>query len=118
MKVYEGVTPAQIKLSKKYEYMVTISAQGYKQIKVPVTQDGIEGMFFLNFVCGGLIGFVVDYVDGAMYKMEPESISVTLQVASLPGQPANRLYAVFRTPDRNGDVHAFAVPMIRTTVSN
>jgi len=118
MRIFEGTTPATVKLSRKEEYVVSISMRGYREVKVPVVHAGVEEWFFANIVCGGLIGLVVDYADGAMYKMAPETINVTLQTASLPSQPAGELYAVLRLADENGAVRAIATPMIRDTRAN
>jgi hypothetical protein len=109
---WEGVTPARVKVPKKNEYIVTISLQGYKESTVNITQSGIEGWFWGNLLCGGVIGIVVDAVNGAMHKMSPDEISVTLTTASL-GNNQSALYAVFHALDNNGELRNLVVPMIK-----
>jgi len=113
LQIAEAVTPATLELSRKHEYLVTISQPGYTSVEVPVLHDGVEGWYYGNILCGGPIGLVVDYVDGAIYKMQPATINVTLEMASLTDRPANELYAVLRVCDEDGQVRSVAVPMIR-----
>jgi uncharacterized protein YceK len=109
---WEGSTPAHVKLAKKNEYVVTISMQGYKESTVNVTHSGIEGWFWGNLICGGVIGIVVDAVNGAMHKLAPEEISVTLTTAYLDNDRAV-IYAVFHALDSEGQLRSMAVPMIK-----
>lgn len=113
MQVFEGTTPATVNLPKKEEYVVTISLAGYQEVQVPVVKDAIEGYFWGNILCGGIPGGVIDLITGAMYKMVPESINVTLQRGRLPGDSGTRLYLIFRISDEKGDIRAFALPMIK-----
>ena len=112
LEIFSGTTPATVELSKKNEYVVMIALDGHKEMKVPVTHTGIEGWFWANILCSAPAGLLVDYVTGAMNKMEPSTINVTLESASLPGQPANQLYATFRALDAQGNLRSMAIPMI------
>ncbi len=110
--VFTGATPAQFKLTKTKEYQVTVTLDGYQPAKSMISHDGIEGWFVGNLLCGGLLGMIIDYSDGAMWKLAPDQINVTLQTAYLPnGDKA--LYAVFVGMDDRGQIRNFAVPMIR-----
>lgn len=137
VEVFKGATPAKLSLSKKHEYTVSVKLAGYQEARVPVTQH-LSGWFFGNLLCGGLLGMVIDAVDGAMYNLEPENVSVTLvQVApgtaQPPPPPAQQpeappsgakidvqggekakpvLYAVFYAKDADGQLRSMAVPMI------
>ena len=104
LEIFSGTTPATVELSKKNEYVVMIALDGHKEMKVPVTHTGIEGWFWANILCSAPAGLLVDYVTGAMNK--------TLESASLPGQPANQLYATFRALDAQGNLRSMAIPMI------
>ncbi|MCK4791041.1 MAG: hypothetical protein KAV87_45330 [Desulfobacteraceae bacterium] len=113
LQIFSGPTPATVKLPKNEEYVVTISLAGYKEVQIPVIKDGVEPYFWGNILCGGIPGGVVDLITGAMYKMVPESINVTLERGVLPGSTETQLYVAFRISDDKGDVRAFAVPMIQ-----
>jgi predicted membrane protein len=107
---WEGVTPATTKLSKKDEYVATISLTGYKDKEISISHTGIEGWFWGNLLCGGVIGIVVDLVTGAIHTMGPEDINVTLATAQLEnGRIA--IYAVFQALDSKGELRSLAVPL-------
>src|SRR5438876_9346866 len=109
--IFEGTTPATTKLAKNAEYVATVSLEGYQPISTNITKEGIEGWFWGNLLCGGLIGVAVDATDGAMHKIGPDQIKVTLQTAYMPGgEPM--LYAVFLARDSRGQLRNFALPLI------
>ncbi len=110
MVFWEGSTPANVLVAKKYEYMVTISLAGYKETTVNIMHQGIEGWFWGNLLCGGVIGIVVDLVDGAIHKMGPQDINVTLATAHLQNG-SEVIYAVFFALDSHGDLRSMAVPL-------
>ncbi len=111
VEVFTGLTPTTTKLSKKKEYNVTISLEGYKETTVQITQS-FEAWTIGNLLCGGVIGLIVDAVNGAMWKLEPDQIMVSLVTASNEGGES-RLYAVFRTLDDQGQLRTLAVPLIK-----
>jgi len=110
--MFEGTTPATASIAKNHEYVCTVSLEGYKDQAVNITQGGIEGWFWGNLLCGGIIGIVVDLTNGAMHKLEPENINVTLATAYLPNGEET-LYAVFRALDSHGELRSYAVPFVR-----
>ena len=137
VEVFQGATPASTRLPKKREYAVTVSAPGYEEVRVPITQS-LEGWYIGNLLCGGIVGGIVDAVNGAMWHLEPESISVSLRAAgggritTLDATPAAtepfatpsiadvsvpssepRVYAVFHARDAAGQLRSLAVPMVR-----
>ena len=107
--VYEGITPAELKLSKKNEYQVTVTLDGYKSKTVAISHSGIQSTAFCNLL--SLVGWGIDYVTGAMNKLEPQTVSVKLQTASVDGKEG--LYTVFVFVDAEGKVHSGAVRMER-----
>jgi hypothetical protein len=111
VEIFSGTTPTAVKLPKKNEYIVTIDMQGYKTSTVQITQT-LEGWFWGNLICGGVIGMVIDYASGAMWDLQPEQISVSLVTASLDGTDT-RTYAVFMAVDQDGNLRSLAVPLIR-----
>jgi hypothetical protein len=111
VEIFSGTTPTAVKLPKKSEYIVTIDMQGYKPSTVQITQS-LEGWFWGNLICGGVIGMIIDYVSGAMWDLEPEQVSVSLVTASVNGTDT-RTYAVFMAYDKDGNLRSLAVPLIR-----
>ncbi len=112
MTFFEGVTPATVKLPKKNEYIVTVALAGYKDATANITKDGIEGWFWGNILCGGIIGIIVDASNGAMNKLGPDQISVQLMTAALPGQE-DALYVIFQALDSNGQLRNLSVPVLK-----
>jgi len=111
VEVFNGVTPATAKLAKKHEYVVTVQLAGYKDGTVMIGQS-FEAWTIGNLLCGGVIGLVIDAVDGAMWKLEPDQIMVTMTTASLENGET-KLYAVFYALDRDGQLRSMAIPMIK-----
>lgn len=94
--MFAGRTPAMMMLPRKHEYVVTISQPGYKTVRIAVLQTGIQPWWWANVWPGNLFGFV-DYFNGAIYRLAPGTIAVTLEVASSPESAAK---AVRRDNDR------------------
>ena len=110
---FEGTTPASTKVPKKNEYIVTISLSGYKDATVNVLKDGIEGWFWGNLLCGGVVGIVVDLVTGAINKLSPDEISVSLVTAYNQKTQNQELYAALQAYDQEGNLRHLLVPLQR-----
>ncbi len=92
--------------------MVTVSMQGYRESTVSITKEGIEGWFWGNILCGGIIGIIVDLTNGAMHKLGPEYIFVDLIVAHIPGKD-DTVYAAFQALDSQGQLRSLSVPLVK-----
>jgi hypothetical protein len=84
MSVYEGTTPAVVKLKsgkgyfKKATYQVRFEMEGYGARIMPITHK-LDGWYFGNLLFGGFIGLlIVDPISGAMFKPETDYVSVNL----------------------------------------
>lgn len=82
--VYEGITPSIVKLDasagffSKATYMVKFEKEGY-QPKTCQISSKVDGWYFGNILLGGIIGMlIVDPATGAMYKLDTESIDISL----------------------------------------
>jgi predicted small secreted protein len=113
VEMFSGTTPVSAKLSKKYAYIATIKVEGYKESMIQISQS-LEGWFIGNLICGGIIGMIIDYANGAMWNLEPENITVTLVTAYLDGNET-QIYAVFRAVDNDGQLRTMVVPLIKDT---
>lgn len=112
VEVFTGITPTTAKLSKKKEYFAIISLEGYRETTVQITQS-FEAWTIGNLLCvWSVLGLLVDAVNGAMWKLEPEQIMVSLVTAYNEGGES-RLYAVFRTLDDQGQLRTLAIPLIK-----
>jgi len=117
VQVYEGLTPVKAKIPRKNEYTVTVALEGYKEVTSNITHESIEGWFWGNLICGGVIGIVVDVVNGAMHHLGPEEISVVLVTAYREGNE-RVLYAVFQALDSQGQLRSLAVPLVEDGSAN
>jgi hypothetical protein len=109
--VFEGYTPSSVLLPKKSEYDVFLSMEGYQESRVHISK-GFEPLVLGNIICGGVVGIIIDYVNGAAYKLEPEMINVTLVSASID-EDTTETYAVFRALDDEGQLKTMVVPLIK-----
>lgn len=112
VEIFNGKTPAVVKLPSKREYIISISLEGYNEATVPVTQS-FNGLFLGNIFCGGIIGMIIDYANGAMWDLEPEAINISL-VSAVAKDSGEQTYAVFRAMDDNGEIRTLVVPMIKS----
>ena len=74
-------TPCTFQMSRKSEFRVTITKEGFKPFEGTVTHRlaGAGGAGFAgNVLVGGLIGMTVDANSGAMNDLYPNPLSVTL----------------------------------------
>lgn len=110
--VFKGATPATVKLSRGSAYSVTLKLQGYNDANIMLGQK-VSGAFIGNLLCGGLIGFIVDYSNGSMYNLDPESVNITLQ-ASTSGLNGESAQAVFYAYDADGQLRKMTVPLIKS----
>jgi len=98
-------------LKKKSEYDVFISMDGYQEARVHISK-GFEPLVLGNILCGGILGIIIDYVNGAAYKLEPEMINVSLVTASVD-EETSETYAVFRAMNEEGELKSLVVPMVK-----
>lgn len=108
--VWAGTTPATVNLRRKHEYVVTISLEGYRPMEVAL-EHGTNGWVWGNLLCGGILGLIIDFSNGAAKKLVPGEVNVQLVTAMGPGMDQS-VYAVFSTLDSNGDLRVLPVPLI------
>jgi hypothetical protein len=105
--VSTGSTPFEAKLKKgagyfkSESYTLNFTMSGYQPHQVRLTPR-ISGWYFGNIALGGLLGMVcIDPATGAMYKLEPKDVAVTLQalkVAQLPEEGSLIVVATTQLP--------------------
>lgn len=72
-----GKTPCIQKLTRKDNHVIAINMTGYLPYEITLNRS-VSGWVWGNIIFGGLIGLVIDAVDGAMYKLTPEQVRATL----------------------------------------
>ena len=73
-----GQTPTKVKLKRKRDHLLTLSKPGYQEDSAVVTHV-ISGAVAGNLIAGGLIGWGVDAISGAQFRLVPETIQVSLR---------------------------------------
>jgi len=117
IEVSTGRTPFVTYLSRKKEYTVNISLEGYEEAQVLVTHQGIRGWYWGNLLFGlyGAIGLIFDFVNGAMYNMGPSDINVSLRMAYVPETGKEELFAVISAYDDYGVLRTTWERLVRST---
>jgi len=77
-------TPSTIPLQRKHTYRVEISKPGYES-KTARVDKNFSAWYLVNIpfisVAGGLIGLIIDAVNGAMWNLDPDEVRVHLEPA-------------------------------------
>jgi len=72
-----GTTPAVVNLKRRHNHIVRVELDGYQPFEIALTRH-VTGWIWGNIFFGGLVGFVIDAADGAIYQLEPENIVAAL----------------------------------------
>jgi hypothetical protein len=73
-----GQTPVTVNLKRNAEpCTLSVSKDGYEDAKVAFAKS-ISGWTWGNLAIGGIIGWIVDGADGAIYNRVPDTVSVNL----------------------------------------
>lgn len=73
-----GNTPTILKLKSGNEHAVRLELDGYMPFETKITKS-MSGWAWGNIVFGGIIGLIVDFSTGAVYKLNQDQISAQLQ---------------------------------------
>lgn len=98
---YSGRSPAIVVLSRDQTYTVRVRATGYREASFTIIRR-LNAWYFGNLLFGWIAGFIIDALSGAMWRLEPTVVSVTLEAVALHGEPA--LAAVCTVAGRAGRV--------------
>ena len=80
--VYDGgvlkcQTPCTTKLKRKKDHIIVLKKNNYQDATTTIMHT-LSGAVAGNIIAGGLIGWGVDAIDGAQYKLVPETVNLTL----------------------------------------
>jgi hypothetical protein len=73
----QGQTPQTVPLPRKNEYQIEFTAAGFQPQSIALTKS-LNGWVWGNFVFGWIIGFAIDFISGAAYKLEPALVTINL----------------------------------------
>jgi len=74
-------TPTTLRLERKRDHVLVFTKEGYDQQNVTILHV-ISGAVCGNILLGGLIGWGVDAMTGAQFKLVPENVNVELKKSS------------------------------------
>ena len=81
-------TPTVVRVHRKPDFcQVSLTKEGYERTDVQLGKT-MSGLYLGNILIGGIIGFIVDGVNGAMWNRKPGTVDVTLKPAAA-ATPAN-----------------------------
>ena len=103
LQMAQGKTPTTIRLPRKNEYQLEITAPGYQPQSMVLTK-GINGWLWANLLLGGVVGGAIDFASGAAWKLEPALVNVSLQKGN--GDDVQGMYSRVRIEDDKGHVLA------------
>ena len=98
-----------VKLAKGKEYAVTISLEGYQTVTRLVAKGSVETVAFCNGF--SLPGWIIDYATGSLFKLEPNTINVSLQKVAATSGGDEVIYAFLTIVDGDGKQSTTAVEM-------
>lgn len=76
--IVRGKTPLVVSLERKQRHSIQVEEDGYDAV-IRDTSRRFNWWYLGNIVFGGVIGLIVDAVNGSMYDIEPSEISVDLE---------------------------------------
>jgi hypothetical protein len=80
-----GKTPIVMKVKRKQRHAIKVRKEGYLE-ESRMTNRAFNWWFTGNLLIGGLVGMATDFISGATYCVDPDSIHVKLIEA--PMSPA------------------------------
>jgi hypothetical protein len=109
IQVSQGQTPNQVRLARNQEYQIEFTAPGFQPQKLALTK-GLNGWVWGNLVIGWIVGFGVDFIGGAAWKLEPSVVDVRMVRAA---DDASAVSALVRLLDAEGKlIREVTLPLI------
>lgn len=86
-----GKTPVEKKLKRNQEYQLVLKLDGYKPYRTKLEKK-FNAWYIGNILLGGVIGFIVDPITGAMFKLKPEEIDGNLKSGTTLKTKSENIY--------------------------
>jgi hypothetical protein len=93
-----GNTPVVAKMSRNERHTITVKLDGYQPFEVKTSRH-MNGWVVGNLVFGGPLGLIIDFADGAAYKLTPKEIAAQLGRSNANAKVENGTLYVFLTRD-------------------
>ncbi len=91
-----GVTPVVAKLRRNDPHTILVKLDGYQPFQLRTTRH-MDGWVLGNLVFGGPLGLIIDFTDGAAYKLKPKDIAAQLARTNANARVENGTLYVFLT---------------------
>ncbi|MEA1985896.1 MAG: PEGA domain-containing protein [Candidatus Marinimicrobia bacterium] len=75
-------TPVVVELKRGQTHVLTFTKEGYNPVTINLNKS-FNPWFVGNIVFGGIPGIIVDFITGAVYKIEPAVVNATLTPAQI-----------------------------------
>jgi hypothetical protein len=80
------VTPTVVTVHRKPDHCVIgLTKDGYQGTEVALRKS-VSGWYVANLLVGGIVGFIVDAANGAMWNRSPKEVNADLQETSATPQ--------------------------------
>jgi PEGA domain-containing protein len=93
-----GVTPVVAKLRRNDPHTIVVKLEGYQPFQIKTTRH-MDGWVLGNLVFGGPLGLIIDFSDGAAYKLKPQDIAAQLARTGANAKVESGTLYVFLTPE-------------------
>ena len=70
-------TPVVVKLKRGANHSLTFTKEGYNTVTMKIDKE-FNSWVLGNLIFGGVIGLIVDFSNGAAYKLSPEEVNARL----------------------------------------
>lgn len=90
-------------LLRRTDHRIRLELEGYAPYEIVLTRHG-SGWLFGNILFGGIIGIIIDAACGAIYELNPDTITAQLvRTAQLNQHQPALVMAVALNPQQVGD---------------
>jgi len=76
------ITPAVVKMKRGKDHSLTFTKEGYSPVTMKIDKE-FNSWVLGNLIFGGVIGLIVDFSNGAAYKLSPEQVNAKLNKKQL-----------------------------------
>lgn len=75
----KGITPTILNLPRGEDVVIRFEKEGYKPVKVMLTKELDLGCVVGSALFTGLIGIVIDFASGSVYRLTPPEVNAMLE---------------------------------------
>lgn len=75
-------TPVVVKLKRGKNHSLLFTKEGYKPVTMKIDKE-LNAWVLGNLIFGGVIGIIIDFADGAAYKLSPKQVNAKLNKKQL-----------------------------------